>query len=1053
MRKGFCLLYLFTYWGVYSQIPTGYYDAAVGTGYTLKSQLHTIIDGHNRQSYSAVWTFAESNDLDIYYENDNTILDIYSENPSGVDPYNFLPGSNRCGNQSQEGDCYNREHSFPSSWFGGSTSSDMYTDIHHLFPTDGRVNNFRGNLPYGEVGSVDNTFLNGSLRGSARSGLGYTGTVFEPIDEFKGDLARAYFYMATRYEDVLSSWSSDMLDGSADQVFETWALDMLMAWHENDPVSQKELDRNDDAYDHQGNRNPFVDHPEWVDGIWGNGTTATMNTSETSFDFGTVEAGQSSEIVSYTVSGMDLTDDILVSVSPPFELSLDQTSWNTSVTISDASANSSSNNTVYVRFSPTVSNGQSYNEIITHTSTGATTVNVSVSGLEGQTSSGNTALALYQSFEGEVSDNWPYSPNPVEGTFTSSSDVWEVVSSLNSIAALPSEGSQFFGGQDIENDDNPNLSFATLSFESVDVSSNINVQISFDYEVVGFDTDDIVEYSIDGGSTYADLVVGASNTNASGTEVINVSDATSTVDFIIKVAQNGGSDYCGFDNFSIVGGVPTVAWDGSEGPDWFDPDNWDTGQVPTSADDVVIANVGSLPEITGDALTSNLTIHAAATLKVNSGSSLAIFGSVDGSGLVTIERNTTGEGGYSIIGSPITVASISDLSPDYSYEYDGGFSPYNGAMTPGEGYFVGFDEAAPKISFVGTPNSGNIEYSVSTGFQLIANPYAAPITIDAFQETNVSTFDGTVYFWDDAGSNNGTDRAGSYITVNDLGTVGTVDLGGSGQGTTPASNSYITSAQGVFVNVTSTSSPIQFTPSMQTTVADANADANHYRTEAQIIRLSLSNEDKRDDMIIGLVDGATLEQDFALDALKFTESSSYLYSIQGEVSYAIQALPPSDYQEISIGMEIPAEGGYLLSADFENLSNQYTVYLFDNLTETRYDLSFSGEVNLSLAAGKEQDRFLLIISSQILGERSDKKIIVYPNPTSGQLHFDGAFQGSISAFLYDTSGQKITAISDATKEKVEDHISHILSAMNNGSYFLTVLQDQEKWYFKVQKGD
>ncbi|MEO1256950.1 MAG: endonuclease, partial [Bacteroidota bacterium] len=187
---------------LFAQIPPGYYNDANGSGFALKTQLHNIIDGHNSQSYSNVWTFVEANDLDKYFEDDNTLLDIYSENPTGADPYNFTVGNTRCGNQSNEGDCYNREHSFPASWF--NDGSPMFTDIHQLFPTDGRVNNFRGNLPFGEVSTPNFTSENGSLRGSSAIS-GYSGTVFEPIDEFKGDLARVYFYMATRYEDVLSS--------------------------------------------------------------------------------------------------------------------------------------------------------------------------------------------------------------------------------------------------------------------------------------------------------------------------------------------------------------------------------------------------------------------------------------------------------------------------------------------------------------------------------------------------------------------------------------------------------------------------------------------------------------------------------------------------------------------------------------------------------------------------------------------------------------------------------------------------------------------------------
>ncbi len=252
-----------------------YYDTiTTQTGFTLKTALHNIINNHTAQGYSALWTFYETNSLDNYYENDGTILDIYSENPNGADNYNYTKVTNQCGTYRGEGDCYNREHSFPRSWFGGAIEP-MNSDVHFIFASDGYVNSKRSSYPYGEVGSATFTSSNGSKLGSATVTLGYNGTVFEPIDEFKGDLARAYFYMATRYENVIGSWqnnttySNAVLDGTSTRVFEQWQLDMLLRWHTNDPVSQKEIDRNEAAFSHQGNRNPFIDHPEFVDAIWG----------------------------------------------------------------------------------------------------------------------------------------------------------------------------------------------------------------------------------------------------------------------------------------------------------------------------------------------------------------------------------------------------------------------------------------------------------------------------------------------------------------------------------------------------------------------------------------------------------------------------------------------------------------------------------------------------------------------------------------------------------------------------------------------------------------
>ncbi|TDY11857.1 endonuclease [Meridianimaribacter flavus] len=264
----------------FAQIPAGYYDSATGTGYTLKTQLHNIIDNHNDQGYNAMDGFIASYDLDNYYETgSNTILDPYSENPTGSDPYTFSPVSDECGNYSGEGDCYNKEHVIPQSVF--SQNTPMRSDAHHLLPTDGRVNGFRNNYPFGVVDNsqlvsqegISNPTQNGSkLGGNLNSGYsaGYTNTVFEPIDEFKGDIARIYFYFVTRYEDQISSWGSyAMFDGSSDKVLDDPFLSILLTWHQMDPVSQKEIDRNNNIYyNHQSNRNPFVDHPEYVEMIW-----------------------------------------------------------------------------------------------------------------------------------------------------------------------------------------------------------------------------------------------------------------------------------------------------------------------------------------------------------------------------------------------------------------------------------------------------------------------------------------------------------------------------------------------------------------------------------------------------------------------------------------------------------------------------------------------------------------------------------------------------------------------------------------------------------------
>ena len=250
-----------------AQIPPGYYDNAAGlTGPALKSALYGIISPHNVQSYAQLWNHFEATDMRA----DGKVWDIYSDRPDSIAPYSFTFGTDQCGNYNGEGDCYNREHTVPQDWFNGA--SPMLTDLFHVYPTDGWVNNKRGSLPYAEVGSTAWTGLNGSKTGYSIT-PGYQYTVFEPIDAFKGDLARTYFYMMTRYLPDVSSWSSPMFSAGDLSV---WAESLMIDWSDGDPVSQKELDRNNAIYGIQDNRNPFIDHPEWIHSIW----TSTVGIGE-----------------------------------------------------------------------------------------------------------------------------------------------------------------------------------------------------------------------------------------------------------------------------------------------------------------------------------------------------------------------------------------------------------------------------------------------------------------------------------------------------------------------------------------------------------------------------------------------------------------------------------------------------------------------------------------------------------------------------------------------------------------------------------------------------
>ena len=256
---------------VSGQIPPGYYSQAAGkNGEALQVSLYNIIKGHTVVSYTpGVWNAFYSTDR----KPNGKIWDMYSDVPGGTPPYEYDPGTNQCGvgGGGVEGDCYSREHSFPKSWF--NDLSPMNTDLFHIFPVDQYVNNMHSNYPYAAVATATAVSLNGSKKGICGT-IGYSGLVFEPIDAYKGDFARAYFYMATRYENVIATWYANdpnaaaVLDGTAYPAFKTWYVNLLVAWHTQDPVSAKEIARNDSIFKIQHNRNPYIDHPEFVDSVW-----------------------------------------------------------------------------------------------------------------------------------------------------------------------------------------------------------------------------------------------------------------------------------------------------------------------------------------------------------------------------------------------------------------------------------------------------------------------------------------------------------------------------------------------------------------------------------------------------------------------------------------------------------------------------------------------------------------------------------------------------------------------------------------------------------------
>ena len=286
-----------------------YYKAADGkSGAALKTALCGIIynrdeGGDLNTAYKALWTHFQTTDA----LPNGKVWDMYSN----MREFEFGTDQDKGSGGNKEGEYYNREHSWPNSWFGAKVMP-MYTDLHHMYPTDKMVNGKRGNNPFGETnGEMFKSANNFSKLGKCTI-EGYTGTVFEPNNEYKGDFARTYFYMVTCYEEQIPTWytsypeSQPTLDGKTYPGLATWQLEMLLKWAKDDPVSEKETNRNNAVYGIQKNRNPFIDYPGLEQYVWGDKKNVAFSYDNyVSTDIQTIEADNAAEVW-YTPDGRRL---------------------------------------------------------------------------------------------------------------------------------------------------------------------------------------------------------------------------------------------------------------------------------------------------------------------------------------------------------------------------------------------------------------------------------------------------------------------------------------------------------------------------------------------------------------------------------------------------------------------------------------------------------------------------------------------------------------------------------------------------------------------------
>ncbi len=298
--------------------PDGYYESLEGkSSGELKTAIHDLIANFKLiSSYNALPQYFAV--TDVYPELQNgrkRWWDMYSDIPLYAPSFSGL----------------NREHSFPKSWWGGSTSVSAYVDLNHLYPSEMDANMAKSNYPLGEVDRSEHiTFQNGiSTVGYPVLGQGGGASrVFEPDDEYKGDFARTYFYMVTCYQNLTWKWTY-MVNQNVFPTLNNWSAQLLMRWHRQDPVSDKETMRNDKVYGYQGNRNPFIDHPELAEYLWGDkvgepyhvgGSTEPAGDAELqspvngmALDFGQVALG-SSVTADLFFKGTNIRKDLAISI-------------------------------------------------------------------------------------------------------------------------------------------------------------------------------------------------------------------------------------------------------------------------------------------------------------------------------------------------------------------------------------------------------------------------------------------------------------------------------------------------------------------------------------------------------------------------------------------------------------------------------------------------------------------------------------------------------------------------------------------------------------------
>lgn len=1052
MKQFYFLFTLVLATSVYSQVPSNYYDSASGlSGYALKTQLNSIItSGHSDQGYGGLWIAYQTTDRDLYYENDNTILDIYSENPTGADDYSFTQGSDQCGTYSIEGDCYNREHIVPQSVF--NEASPMRNDVHQVYPTDGKVNGLRSNYPFGTVASASTTSSNGSKLGNS-SVSGYSGTVFEPLDEFKGDVARALLYFATRYETTVDSYPFDMFDGTEDHVFDNWAIDMLLDWHYNvDPVDQRDIDRNNAAYNFQGNANPFISHPEYANLIWNPIADTEDPTSPTSL----VASNPSSSTIDLTWTAS--TDNIAVTSYDIFIDGSFYVNTNSAATFYTVTGLNTETSYCFTLFAKDASGNISTvsNQDCTATlegSSGATELFIS----EYVEGSGNNKVLEIANFTGVTVDLSAYTiKKSINGDVS-----WDTA-----VYSFPN-GTQITDG-DVYVVANNFINTGTCVTSAVDDLTNSSVFQFNGNDPVGLFNNDVL---IDIIGTLG----GGSGNFAVNTTLIRDPDILEpSTTYISTQWSNSSQDSCSdLGTHTITPLAVTYTYSGS-----WSPSN-PTG-VSTMIDDVIVDS-GDLV-LDNDLNCNSLTVNSGASITVSSGvvlttntaalnSTSQTFSSVISNGTiygtVSYSRYTAQvfpAGSNDLISAPLSGQNFGDFNTANADLAASGtiraFAPYNTASGNYENYDTSVNDAtliASGVGFRAATNTGsNLNFTGSVGstdvldvsisdaaagsaWNLIGNPYPSYIDFDAFFQENKDEFNSSGPFQAIYGYDG--DASDGWTVWNQA----TIDEGSLVE--------LIAPGQGFFVKAKSGGGLVDFTAAMRVSGSSDDFILNRSSSNnAVLCKLNLVNtNDKLASTDVFFIEGTTRGLDNGYDAGLYygNEAEFSIYSNlvveNSSLDLAIQTLPFVDLSDVVIPLGINAAQGVQLSisiADVSTLPENINVYLDDITTNTQFLLNDSDYVFTPMGDLSGVGRFFLRFSSSVLTVATNNwdDLAVYASSSPREVIISGNLSSATSVGLYDLQGRLI--ISKSLDESSSFNTLDV-STVTQGVYIVKVYSKNE----------